>query len=241
MKTKIIALKLLCIFWIGCTSQNDTKVLVVKAIDADTEAIDISKVPELLEAQTSLHQISTLNWEAFPYQPKVTFRIGHYNNQIWLRFYITEDHVLATRTKTNSATHKDSCLEFFIDPKEDGNYYNFEVNAIGTVHLAYGPSIRQRTFISPKLIQDKIKVSSTMGNTPFEEKTQAQSWEMTMVIPADILIHETNLELTGLETRANFYKCGDDSTVPHYLSWNPVGTDRPNFHTPEYFGKLIFE
>ena len=241
MKMKIIALKLLIVLFIGCTGQNDTKFLVVTALDTNTKSIDISQVSQLLEAQAPLHQINTINWEAFPYQPKVSFRIGHYDNQICIKYYITEDHVLATRSKTNSATHKDSCLEFFIDPKEDGNYYNFEVNAIGTVHLAYGSNIGERTFISPQLIQDKIEVLSSMGNIPFEEMDQPQSWEMTMIIPADIFTYDKDLQLSGLQTRANFYKCGDESSVPHYLSWNPVGTVRPNFHSPEYFGKLIFE
>ncbi|MBT5542155.1 MAG: hypothetical protein HOK34_04920, partial [Gammaproteobacteria bacterium] len=28
---------------------------------------------------------------------------------------------------------------------------------------------------------------------------------------------------------------------PHYLTWNPVETSNPDFHRPEFFGKLIFE
>ena len=40
--------------------------------------------------------------------------------------------------------------------------------------------------------------------------------------------------------KANFYKCGDKLSVPHYLSWNPVTTEKPDFHRPEYFGLLEF-
>ena len=38
---------------------------------------------------------------------------------------------------------------------------------------------------------------------------------------------------------ANFYKCGDKTVHPHYACWNPVGGEKPNFHQPQSFGKLI--
>lgn len=220
--------------------QEDAKVLLVKAISFSGKS-DLIQVSQLLEAQAQRHKIDLLNWDAFPYQPMVSFRIAHWNNEIWLKFYVTEQYLLAERTETNSATHRDSCVEFFLDPQQDGNYYNFEVNGIGTTHLAYGPSIQERKFLDPVLIRDNIKISSTLGNEPFGEKKGESSWEMTMVIPADVLVHDPGIQLTGLRARANFFKCGDDTTTPHYLSWNPVGTERPNFHTPEFFGTLIFE
>jgi hypothetical protein len=44
----------------------------------------------------------------------------------------------------------------------------------------------------------------------------------------------------GLRARGNFYKCGDKLPVPHYLSWAPIATPRPDFHRPEYFDTLMF-
>ena len=38
--------------------------------------------------------------------------------------------------------------------------------------------------------------------------------------------------------RANFYKCGDKTAHPHFLSWSPVSTEKPDFHRPEFFGEL---
>jgi hypothetical protein len=35
--------------------------------------------------------------------------------------------------------------------------------------------------------------------------------------------------------RANFYKCGDDCDIPHYLAFSPVTTLPPGFHNPECF------
>ena len=39
--------------------------------------------------------------------------------------------------------------------------------------------------------------------------------------------------------RGNFYKCGDKTAHPHFVSWNPVGTPSPDFHRPEFFGELL--
>ena len=40
------------------------------------------------------------------------------------------------------------------------------------------------------------------------------------------------------EIRANFYKCGDDCDVPHYLAFSPVTTLPPGFHNPECFASF---
>lgn len=205
------------------------------------EEVSIQQVSELLDDKAEIHGISLVNWQKFPYHPDVRFRIAHSNNQIWLKFYVHEENILALRTQTNSSTHMDSCVEFFLDPKQDGNYYNFEFNCIGTTHLAYGPNRKERQFIESGLIEEKILVSSTLGKTPFNEKKGGHSWEMTIIIPSEILVHEKNSQLSGLEAKANFYKCGDNTSKPHYLSWNPIGTESPDFHRPDFFGNLIFE
>ena len=37
----------------------------------------------------------------------------------------------------------------------------------------------------------------------------------------------------------NFYKCGDATLLPHYLSWSQIDTEQPDFHRPEFFGELL--
>lgn len=229
----------LCFTGFGQATKTDMKTLHVKEIDCAGQ-MDLSIVSKLLEEQTDLHAIDLINWQAFAYRPEVKFRIAHSNDQIWLKFYVKEENILAQRTETNSATHRDSCVEFFIDPEQDGNYYNFEFNCIGVTHLAYGPNRGERQFIDPKRIEKEIKIFSSLGNQAFKERKGGHEWEMTIIIPNTIFIHQV-MPLKGLKANANFYKCADDTSKKHYLSWNPVKTDRPDFHQPTFFGNLHFE
>ena len=218
----------------------EVKRLIVKEIKSDTEAT-LPMVSKLLDEHSQTHYLNEVNWEAFPYQPKVGFKIAHSNNQIWLKYEVEEEYILGEKTEPNSFVFRDSCVEFFFDPLSDGNYYNFEINCIGTTLLAHGPGRRPRQYASDDVIQNTLKRASSLGTQPFSEKDGGHSWEITIVIPAEALTQNPEIQLKGLKSRANFYKCADGTSKKHYLSWNPIQTKKPDFHRPEYFGELVFE
>lgn len=235
---------ILCSVWAmgiacGFTVQDD-RTLKVKEIKHTGDA-SLQEVSELLENQTELHDIDLINWDAFSYRPKVHFRIAHSNNQIWLKYYIEEKSILAEVVDVNGAVSNDSCVEFFFDPQADGKYYNFEFNCIGTPHLAFGPARNERKYVDEQIIKEQIRVKSTLGTDSFKESTGDHTWEITLIIPAESLVHDPGLLLKGLHAKANFYKCGNKTAEAHYLSWNPIKADRPDFHRPEYFGTIVFE
>jgi len=239
--TRITVLLILCSSLVGCAqTSNNKRVLQVKEI-AYAQEVDLAKVSDLLEKHAQLHSIDLLNWSEYQYAPDIKFRIAHSNNQIWLKYYVKEKSILAAVTETNGPVAGDSCVEFFFDPKADGNYYNFEFSCIGTTHLAYGPSRKDRVFVAPETIEKEILVGSSLGDKPFVENSGKHTWEMTIVIPASTLVNDPGIQLKGLKTNANFYKCGDQSAEKHYLTWNPIQSERPDYHRPEYFGEVVFE
>ena len=236
-----LLLFLFCTVFTACIAQKEkSNELKVKEIKTDKE-LTLIEVSQLLEEQVELHTIDLINWNEFQYLPKVKFRIAHSNNQIWLKYYVEEKSILAEVKETNGGVANDSCVEFFFDPLSDGNYYNFEFSCIGVTHLAYGPDRKDRVFIKPEIIERKIKVNSTLGNIPFAEQTGDHTWEMTIIIPGSSMSYNEGMQLKGLSAKANFYKCGNKTAESHYISWNPVETEQPDFHRPEYFGTLIFE
>lgn len=212
--------------------------LFIKQLEVN-QPVSLSEAGNILEKQTVSGFINIVNWKKFNYQPKVAFRIGHIQNEIWLAYYVNEKYILARETKTNGDVYKDSCVEFFISP--DGkNYYNFEFNCIGTIHLAYGPGRGNRRFVDTGIIK-KIEIKSSLGNQPFEEKTGNFEWKLMVRIPVECFAFSDIKSLNSLKATANFYKCADGSSEPHYITWNPVETENPDYHRPEYFGKIFFE
>jgi len=239
-KRKLLML-CLCGLMMFCKSKihSQEKMLSVKEIEFNGQ-VGLVQVSQLLEKYTELQVIDLINWDQFTYRPSVAFRIAHSNNAIWLKYYVKEKNILASVGDINGPVARDSCVEFFFDPLGNGNYYNFEFNCIGTVHLAYGPGRGQRQFVDSNIIRNLIDVESTLGSQTFTERTGDFSWEMTIVIPAGTLTHNPEFRLKGLQGSGNFYKCGDATSERHYLSWNSVGTEKPDYHRPEYFGKIIF-
>ena len=84
----------------------------------------------------------------------------------------------------------------------------------------------------------RIKTWSSLGNEPFEEKEGIHSWQVVVAIPFDMMGIDCN-NMPEM-VNANFYKCGDKTSIPHYVSWNKIETENPDFHRPEFFGELYF-
>lgn len=185
------------------------------------------------------HLMVHRNWVDAP-GVQVSFSVRHDGSSIYLIYFVEEPHLRATCTEFNSPVWEDSCVEFFISPEGDSNYYNFEFNCIGTILGSYGKDRHERERFDPALL-GKIEAVPSLGRKPFGERQGPASWNLLVKIPLEVLRYMDNASLEGLRATGNFYKCGDRLPEPHYLSWSPVKSPRPDFHTPQFFGPLIFE
>jgi len=218
--------------------QDKIKNMVVKRIVMN-ENLSFNEAGFRLEEQTRKHLIDVMNWKSFDYVPKVEFRIGHTSKEIWLKYYVSEKYIRALEQKTNGDVYKDSCVEFFIS-LDDNHYYNFEFNCIGTKHVAYGTGRKERINVDPDILE-KIRIRSSLGKHPFQERKGQHEWELLIAIPISCFVHSELKTFRKLKATANFYKCGDHTSLPHYLSWNTIHTGQPDFHQPDFFGSLYFE
>ncbi len=214
------------------------KVAEIKKADLKTAYPDLDDVSKILDKQEKL-RIDTLNWEGYKYKPEVTLAVSYSDHEIFLKYYIKENYFKAEKTETNQMVCEDSCVEFFVSPEDDGLYYNLEFNGIGTVLLGTGTGRENSKRANPELIS-KIRRQSSVGNNPVKERTGNFEWTLTVAVPFEVFFHHKIKDLKGKTFRANFYKCGDMLSVPHYVTWNPVGTENPDYHQPEYFGTLKF-
>jgi hypothetical protein len=202
---------------------------------ADTPPEKISAFLDTLGKE----DVNVINWKEFSYRPEVRFSIAWDPQHIVYKFYVHESVIRARFTEDNAPVWQDSTVEFFVSPAEDGVYYNFEINCIGTCLAQKGRSRSPRENLQPDVIE-KIRRFPSLGVAPFEEKTGDFSWDLMVMIPAEVFV-DHKVEISKDKTfRANFYKCGDGLSRPHYLSWNPIDTENPDFHRPEFFGELKF-
>lgn len=199
------------------------------------------EIPALFDnMKIAFQPINIVNWERYPYQPKVAFRIAHTASAILLHYKVTEESVRAKYDEDNGSVWTDSCVEFFSIPAGDDIYYNLECNCIGTVLLAAGAQRNNRESASREVTK-QIKRWASLGRQPFEERIGECTWEVALMIPYSVFFKHNIESLDGMGIKANFYKCGDELKTPHFLSWNPISIENPDFHRPDFFGTLEFE
>ena len=138
-----------------------------------------------------------------------------------MHFETDEWPLLAQKTENNSQVCEDSCLEFFFRTEDTLKYINLEINPLGTIHA---------DFDREPIPVDARQLRLVSCITP-------EKWILQYEVPFSLI--EKYFGSVGSCLHANFYKCGDKTVHPHYACWNPVGGEKPNFHQPESFGKLI--
>lgn len=192
---------------------------------------DNIKSIDLLERE----EIGNTPWGSYKDKPNVQFSMAHNHGFIMLKYYVKEKFVRAKYDTTHDPVYKDSCVEFFISFNKDENYYNLEFNLLGCCLAAYGPDRFTREQIPVHLLEqiDREIIIRKNNNSIY-------SWELMLNIPITVFFKHSFTAFSGLEGRANFYKCGDELPEPHYLCWNPVLSKVPDFHFPDSFGSINF-
>jgi hypothetical protein len=160
-------------------------------------------------------------------------RLSYTRDSLKVRLDVREKEPLSRFMGLLDPVCCDSCLEFFFSPvQDDSRYFNFEFNPAGALCLGFGrdrqSSIRQ---ISPGY-------RNLFSVAPF---VFDGGWGVCFEIPASFVrLYAPLFQLEpGLVFQGNFYKCGDETQTPHYLAWNPVNSDHPDFHRPGDFGSIL--
>ena len=212
------------------------KELNVKKVSAAQVPVDA--IPALLDKEKiDFQPLNTVDWpQDYPYRPSVQFRLAHTGDALLLHFKVREASVRAVAAD-NGRVWEDSCVEFFSVPAGDGVYYNLECNCAGAMLVGGGAGRKDRQRASQEML-DGVQRWASLGRAPFDERVGDCSWEVALIVPARTFFLHDLKDLSGRDIRANFYKCGDLLQKPHYLSWNPIELEKPNFHCPQYFGLL---
>jgi len=188
-------------------------------------------------SKASKGNVDSLNWpESYPYRPECSFMIARSKKYLALRFEVKGLDLRATQMKDNGRSWEDSCCEFFISP--DGKeYYNIEVTCIGSILMAHGGGRDGRKTLRDTEVAKIIRRSS-LEHKAYDISDEEREWTLSLIIPFKLI--GLNPKALPASVRGNFYKCGDLTAHPHYLSWSPITTENPDFHRPEFFGTISF-
>ncbi|HZK69194.1 MAG TPA: carbohydrate-binding family 9-like protein [Paludibacter sp.] len=202
--------------------------------------IELEAASELMDGFGHRDLVENLNWkETYPYRPITLFNIARSNDSIFIKYSVRGSMLRAIYSNDLEPVNEDSCVEFFCKLPDSDNYMNFEFNCIGTCNASKRKSKTEGVvrYTLDELAQ--IKRYPSIGRRAFNEMEGMFEWELTVKIPFTLMgIDPNNLPEKMM---GNFYKCADGTDSPHYVSWSPIKTEKPNFHCPEFFGELIFK
>jgi len=197
-------------------------------------------IAETLDLEIEPLHLEMLNWLEYPYKPTVSVQIAYSEKELFLQYQVNEQSVKAEITESNARVCTDSCVEFFLSPEVNDEYYTLEMNCIGTTLLGFRKKGESAIHASEIQISTIRRISS-LGDSPFPELKKQCEWKIIIAIPWETFFQHSLKPIEGKKMHGNFYKCGDGLSVPHFVSWTKIKTDQPAFHVPEYFGGLEFE
>ncbi|MCQ2378636.1 MAG: carbohydrate-binding family 9-like protein [Victivallaceae bacterium] len=175
------------------------------------------------------------------HRPGVRVKMLYDDKAIAGIFRVEDRYVVGRTTGDQQPVCQDSCVEFFVHPAGDPRYYNFEMSCTGNLLLYHITDCRGEIFDKmPQRELDRIVRKSSLPRRVEPEIADPVTWEMSFYIPVDFFVRNSRISpaLAGQVWRANFTKCADDSSHPHWLTWVPLS--RRDFHLPLEFGEIIF-
>lgn len=217
---------------------EDRQHITIPRLDILDSIEDADTLVATLDSKGVRDIISCVNWpEVSPYRPLCSFAAAYSAEYLYIDFLVRCNYLRAENFEDLSPVSEDSCVEFFIDPLCDGHYWNFEFNCIGTVNASHRTERAKPTRLTSEEIAT-IRRYPSCGTRPFCELEGFFLWNVLVAIPLSLMDMEA--DAMPQHARCNFYKCASATSEPHYLSWAPINTERPDFHRPDFFGKISF-
>ncbi len=198
-------------------------------------SVNMAKIKKCSLENADKFYIDKAQWGYDEYMPEVYLKMAYNEKEFLFEFTVFEKEPTRTKTKHYEGVHEDSCAEVFLNfsPKTEKRYINFEVNANGVMN----PSYRLDRHDSEHLTLEEI------DSFDINAEVKEDCWTVSYKVGFDILKkYYPDFDIATCDyIIGNAYKCGDKTPVAHYLALFDVGCEKPDFHRPEYFGKIEIE
>jgi hypothetical protein len=211
------------------------------------------KIPEMrgLWAGACWQQAQPLAVDCFrpegsDHHPQAFCKLLYNEQTIFGIFRVEDQYVRCVHTGFESDVWKDSCVELFVQPKNSGGYFNFEFNCGGALLTSYvtnptriNDRFKEYLPLTPEDDQ-QIRRYASLPSIVEPEIPKPIVWYLEFSIPLGVLEKYVGQlgPIKGQIWQANFYKCGNETSHPHWVSWAPLSAR--NFHDPASFGQIEF-
>ena len=159
------------------------------------------------------------------HMPKVNARVMWDDDYLALMFRVDDHYVRAVANHPwngSDSVCTDSCVEFFVSPVagSDG-YLNCEANCGGTMLIGVHGGILGDDVKMDAADRATIPMAATMPANTEPELVGPTTWTVEYHIPNSIFLKYfgAGAAIGGEGFRANFYKCADKTSHPHWGCW----------------------
>ena len=182
------------------------------------------------------------------FRPETRVRVLYDDKGLYIFFRVKDKYVRSVATEYRGKVWEDACAEFFVQPKPDRGYFNFEINCGGTMLLSYHENPDWKSEAKgkdggvPWELARTVQIYHSMPEKVDPEIAQETVWQLEYHIPFAVLEEYVGPlgNVAGQTWRANFYKCAETNSHPHWASWSPL-LEGFDFHSPRFFGVVRFE
>jgi hypothetical protein len=179
------------------------------------------------------------------FKPEAQAKMMYDNEYIYVIFHVKDRYVRCLTKEINGPVWEDGAVEFFFAPdsKLPLLYFNLETNCGGTPLMHFNIVPREKSKQLEKDDIKKIEIAHSLPQIIDPEMKDPVTWTLEYKIPLSMLEKYSSVThpKKGVEWKANFYKIAENNSNHHYITWSVIENDKPDFHKPQFFGKLIFE
>jgi hypothetical protein len=149
-------------------------------------------------------------------------------------FQSEDDEVVATHLRHDAALYDEDVVEIFLAPVTITNYYEIEVNPLGTTFDA--------RVDSPDGTRDTMRADLAWQCADLFAAVRRVPGATDTIIRIPFTCLDRGSPRPGEEWRGNFFRI-DRSQVhgDEYSAWQPTMKNPADFHVTAAFGRLVFE
>jgi hypothetical protein len=179
------------------------------------------------------------------FKPVAQAKMMYSNENLYVIFHVQDRYVRCITKEFFGPVWEDAAVEFFFAPDQDHPelYFNLEINCGGTPLMNYNLVPRKESRKVELNDLKQVEIAHTLPQFIDPEIKEPVTWTLEYRIPLSILQKYSHVSAPGkgVQWRANFYKIAENNSNHHYITWSFVDNEKPDFHLPRFFGKLIFD